>query len=451
MHKSPWVSDANAALLTDLYQLTMLQAYVKEGMRETAVFDLFARRLPDCRNFLIACGLDDALHYLETLSFTPAALEYLDSLGGFSADFLDYLSDFRFRGDVYAVPEGTAVFADEPLLEVVAPLPEAQLVETFLLNQVHFQTLVASKAARVFLAASGRAVVDFGLRRMHGTDAGIKAARACYIAGVQATSNVLAGQVYGIPVAGTMAHSYIEAHDDEMAAFRAFAEAYPETVLLVDTYDTLEGVRRVTLLAESLGGAFKVSALRLDSGDIIRLAKASRAILDSAGLGRVGIFVSGGLDEYQVARMIADGAPVSGFGVGTSMGVSADAPFLDSAYKLVEYAGKPRMKLSPSKSTLPGRKQVFRRYDGELAEYDIIGLHDEAAYGRPLLVKVMEQGYRLTAGSVSLDDARSHAAVELERLPERLRSLDKAAVPYRVAIGEALAEARDRLAGTLVG
>ena len=260
-HRSPWVDDRNAALLTDQYQLTMLQAYHREELVEDAVFSLFVRRLPPSRNFLLACGLDDALRYLETLRFDRDSLDYLASRNEFSREFVDWLAGLRFTGDVHALPEGTPVFAEEPILEVTAPLPEAQLVETFLMNQIHFQTVVATKAARVVHAAKGRTVVDFGLRRTHGTDAGVKAVRAYCIAGLAATSNVLAGRLYGVPASGTMAHSYIQAHGSELEAFRAFSELYPDTVLLVDTYDTLEGVRNVTALAAELGDAFRVSAI----------------------------------------------------------------------------------------------------------------------------------------------------------------------------------------------
>jgi len=287
------------ALLTDLYQLTMLRGYREEGMDGQAVFSLFVRRLPESRNFLLACGLDDALRYLEELRFSESALDYLSGREEFDAAFIDWLRDFRFTGDVRAVREGTPLFANEPILEISAPLPEAQLVETFLMNQIHLQTTLASKAARVVLAAGGRAVVDFGLRRIHGADAGLKAARAFHIAGVAATSNVLAGKVYGVPIGGTMAHSYIQEHDSEMDAFRAFTRLYPDTVLLVDTYDTLEGVRRVVELAREVGEEFRVRAVRLDSGDLAKLAIAARKILDDGGLEEVEIFASGGLDEHR--------------------------------------------------------------------------------------------------------------------------------------------------------
>jgi nicotinate phosphoribosyltransferase len=428
----------NPALLTDLYQLTMAQAYWRESLLEPAVFSLSVRRLPPRRNFLMACGLDDALRFLETLRFDDEALGFLDGLGGFRSDFLDWLGALRFTGDVRAVPEGTPVFADEPILEVRAPLPEAQVVETFLMNQLHLQTVLASKGARVVVAAGGRRVVDFGLRRMHGTDAGLKSARAFHIAGVAATSNVMAGQVYGIPVAGTMAHSYIQAHDSEDAAFRAFADLYPETVLLVDTYDTLAGVRRVVALADELGDAFRVRAIRLDSGDLARLATAARRILDAAGLERVEIFATGGLDEDRIAGLVAAGAPIDGFGVGTRMGVSADAPSLDMVYKLTEYAGSGRVKLSSGKAILPGPKQVFRVEEDGVAVHDVIARADETGPGRPLLRPVMRGGRRVEGGA-PLDDARRHAALELGRLPARIQSLEPADPPYPVRVSDALA------------
>ncbi|MCH8343307.1 MAG: nicotinate phosphoribosyltransferase [Planctomycetes bacterium] len=442
---SAWVNDANATLLTDLYELTMLQAYLEEDLDQQAVFDLFVRRLPANRNYLIACGLDDVLRYLETLHFTAEALEYLASLGQFSKEFLDWLGALRFGGDVYAVAEGTPIFADEPILEVVAPLPQAQLVETFLLNQISFQTMIASKAARVVTAAAGRDIVEFGLRRLHGTDAGMKAARACFVAGATSTSNVLAGQVYGIPVTGTMAHSYIEAHDAELDAFRAFASVFPQAILLVDTYDTLGGVGNVVRLAEELGDDFQIRGVRLDSGDLVQLAKASRRTLDEAGLHNVGIFASGSLDEYAVADLVAKEAPISGFGVGTRMGVSADAPFLDSAYKLVGYAGRARMKLSMNKSSLPSRKQVLRVESGLQASHDIIALHDEHLEGRPLLSKVMQAGKRLPTSRRSLPQIREHAHTELAKLPQRLLDLKPADPPYRVQLSPGLQAEIDQL------
>jgi len=432
-------------LLSDLYELTMLQAYFEERMSDVAVFSLFARRLPERRNYLLACGLDDVLAFLETLRFDEAALAYLDSLGRFSKRFLHYMAEFRFTGDVYAVPEGTPVFANEPLVEVEAPVAEAQLVETFVMNQINLQTVLASKAARVVEAARGRQVVDFGLRRIHGIDAGLKAARAFHIAGVHATSNLAAGQAYGVQVAGTMAHSYIQAHDDEYEAFRAFVRLYPDTVLLVDTYDTLAGVRKVVDLARELGPRFRVSAVRLDSGDLGALAFGARGILDEAGLRSVGIFASGGLNEDEIARLVAAGAPIDGFGVGTDMGVSRDAPSLDIAYKLVEYAGRGRMKLSTGKVLLPGRKQICRVERDGMADHDVLGRRDEPPCGRALLQQVMAGGARRPEGRVTLDDARARAKTEVVRLPGRLRDLEPANPPYRVDLSATLMQDRDAL------
>lgn len=442
---SAWVNDENSALFTDLYQLTMLQAYFEEGLDGTAVFDLFARRLPAQRNFLIAAGLDDFLSYLETFRFATDALKYLKSLDLFSESFLDYLAEFRFAGDVYALKEGTPVFANEPIIEVAAPLPQGQLAETFALNQIHFQTVAASKAVRVVEAAQGNTVVDFGARRMHGSDAAMKAARAFFIAGVDATSNVLAAKAYGIPPSGTMAHSYVEAHADEMEAFEAFNRTFPATVLLVDTYDTLQGVRKVVALAHRLGDAFQARAIRLDSGDLGELARQSRRILDQGGLDGVEIFASGSLDEQAIRDLLRRGAPIDGFGVGTRMGVSQDAPSFDSAYKLVEYSGSGRMKLSKNKSTLPGRKQVFRRIESGEATGDVIAQQDEELPGRPLLEIVMRKGRRLPAGELSLKDCREHCRRELELLPSRLRHLDPAEPAYPVEISAALAAQRDEL------
>ncbi len=448
---APWIDDANAALLTDLYELTMLRVYHRERMAGEAVFSLFVRRLPKRRNYLLACGLDDALRYLETLRFPPAGLDFLRRRPEFPAEFIDWLADFRFTGDVYAVPEGTPLFPGEPLLEVVAPIAQAQIAESFLMNQVHHQTVAASKAARVVAAAAGRTVVDFGLRRMHGTDAGVKAARAFHVAGVDATSNVFAGWAYGVPIAGTMAHSFVQAFDDELAAFRAFARSYPETILLVDTYDTLEGVRKVVRLAAELGQEFRVRGVRLDSGDLAALAFGAREILDAAGLERVEIFASGGLDEDEIAALVARGAPIDGFGVGTGMGVSADAPALDIAYKLTSYAGVGRLKTSPGKAILPGRKQVFRLERDGIAAGDVVARHDERQPGRPLLEPVMAGGRRLEAGRVSLDRARERARAEIARLPQRLRALAPADPPYPVEITAALARDRDRAVARVSG
>ncbi len=434
----PWVDDGNAALLVDLYELTMLQAYWREEMFGDAVFSLFSRRLPRPRNYLLACGLEDALHYLERLHFDAEALDYLATLPEFSREFLDWLGGLRFTGDVYAVPEGTPVFANEPVLEVQAPLPEGQLVETFLMNQLNTQTLVASKASRVVTAARGRTVVDFGLRRAHGADSGLKGARAYHIAGLDGTSNVLAGKIWGVPVTGTMAHSYIQAHDDELEAFRAFMQLYPNTVLVVDTYDTLSAVRKVVKLAHELGSEFGLSAIRLDSGNLVELAREARRILDEGGLASVRIFASGGLDEHRVAGLVAEGAPIDGFGVGTAMAVSQDAPALDFAYKLTSYKGVGRIKVAPGKPVLPGRKQVYRVEDDRYARYDVVAHADEELDGRPLLRKVMEEGKRLEAGREPLAAARRRGRAEIDRLPPGIQGLEPADPPYPVYVSDRL-------------
>jgi nicotinate phosphoribosyltransferase len=446
--RDPWVTDASAALLTDLYELTMTQAYVARGMTQPATFDLFVRTLPRERNFLLAAGLDDCLRYLERLRFDDDDVAALRATGQFSEGLLEYLRDFRFTGDVWAAPEGTPMFGEAPLVSVTASLPEAQIVESFLLNQVTFATLIASKAARVVLAAGGRAVVDFSLRRVHGADAAMKGARAMWIAGAAATSNVLAGEVYGIPISGTMAHSFVQAHEDEARAFEDFAREFPETTLLVDTYDTIEGVKKVIALAARMGDAFRVRALRLDSGDLGELAKQSRRLLDDAGLTQVKLFASGGLNEKKIAALVRAGAPIDGFGVGTDMGVSTDAPTLDSAYKLAAYDGAPKMKLSSGKATFPGRKQVWRTGDGD-AMRDVIGLREESLEGRPLLVQVMAGGERSDAGRETLESMRERARREIAALPARLRSIETADPPYRVEVSDRLRALRNETAARL--
>ncbi len=443
-HKA-WIDDRTVALFVDLYELTMAQAYVREEMHEDATFSLFVRKLPDRRNYLLACGLDDVLTYLEALRFEPDALAFIESFGYFDDQFLEWLSNFRFSGEVHAVAEGTPVFADEPILEVTAPIAEAQLAETFIMNQVHLQTTLASKAARVVAAAQGRTVIDFGPRRMHGTDAAIKAARAFHIAGVDATSNVFASKVYGVTAAGTMAHSFVQAWDDETDAFRAFARRYPETVLLVDTYDTLRGVERVCRLAAELGDDFNVRGIRLDSGDLAELAFRSRTILDDAGLRDVAIFASSSLDEDAIDEIVRAGAPITGFGVGTKMGVSADAPSLDIAYKLCAYAGKGRLKTSTGKPVLPGRKQVFRDERDGVAVGDVIAGADEDQPGRPLLEAVMKNGQRLVPDIVSVDDARDRARQEIGRLPSAIRGIAAAPEPYPVVVSDALKASQERI------
>lgn len=426
------------ALLTDLYQLNMAQAYLESGRTGTAVFEFFVRRLPDSRGFLLAAGLEQALDFLESFAFSAAELNWLRESGRFSAATIDWLAALRFTGDVDAVAEGVAVFGNEPILRITAPLPLAQLVETRLINILHFQTLVASKAARMVLAAPGKTLVDFGLRRAHGADAGLHAARASYVAGFGGTATVLAGGLWGIPLFGTMAHAFVQAFDDELAAFEAFARARPEGLtLLIDTYDTEAGARKAVALAPRLRQAgIRIGGVRLDSGDMAALSRAVRRILDEGGLGEVTIFASGGLDEHDVAAFVGTDAPIDGFGLGTSLAVSSDAPALDCAYKLQEYAGTPRRKLSAGKATWPGRKQVWRRYDDEGRMCgDYLSTQDDAAAGEPLIAPVMRAGRRLD-DRPALAQVRTRAAEDLARLPEPLRRLEPHAYP--VEIGEPL-------------
>ncbi len=439
---------ARSALFTDLYELTMAQAYDAEGMEEPAVFELLFREMPPERNYFIATGLSDVLSYLENLRFQEDDLAYLRGRGLFSEQFLNRLRNLRFSGDVFAMPEGTSVFPGEPIVQVIAPLLEAQLVETFLINQVHFQTVVATKAARIVTAAAGRTVVDFGSRRAHGVDAALKVARASYLVGAAGTSLVLAGQRYGIPIFGTMAHSYIQAHDYEADAFAAFAKQYPETTLLVDTYDTLAGVRQVIELSRRLADKFRVQAVRLDSGDIASLAGQTREMLDEAGLQRVRIFASSELDEHRIAALVAGGAPIDGFGVGTRMVVSDDVPHIDMAYKLVEYAGRGRVKLSTHKVVYPGPKQVFRRVENGLMIEDVVGRFDEELPGEPMLVPVMRDGKRLPGGRVSLEESRTYFQEQFKRLPSSVRALENTAA-YPVGVSRTLASDLEKVRNNL--
>jgi nicotinate phosphoribosyltransferase len=443
----------NCALLTELYQHNMLQAYLEHGATDTAVFEFFVRDMPEGRNFLIAAGLEQALDFLEGLRFADDDLAWLERTGRFSGKLIDYLRRLRFTGAVDAMAEGTPFFPNEPILRVIAPLPQAQLVESRLMNLLHFQTLIASKAARMVLAAPGKLLVDFGLRRAHGAEAGLLAARASYLAGLAGSATVPADKLYGVPLFGTMAHSFIEAWDDEAAALESFARARPNNlVLLIDTYDTIAAAHKVVALAPRLRSAgITIRGVRLDSGDLAGLAKRVRQILDAGGLGDVTIFASGGLDEHAIARLLAAGAPIDGFGVGTSLTTSSDAPALDCAYKLQEYAGLARRKHSSGKATWPGRKQVWRRYgpDGRMAG-DTLSVVDDRQPGEPLLEPVMREGRRVMP-SPTLAQARARAARELDRLPEPQRGLAPADV-YPVAVGEALtrlaAEVDRRLAGS---
>ncbi len=423
-----WVDRANAALLTDLYELTMADSYHRRGMDAPATFDLFIRHLPQGRNFLVACGLEQALEYLENLSFDEDALDYLASLQMFSEGFLARLSTLRFTGDVWAVAEGEIVFAAEPLLRVTAPLIEAQLVETFLLNCITFQTMVASKAARVAIACGDKEFVDFSARRTHGADAALKAARAAYVGGATATSNVLAGKTYGIDVTGTMAHSYVMAFPEEIEAFRAFAHDFPtRAVLLIDTFDTVEGARRAVSVGRELAAeGSRLVGVRLDSGDIGDLSRAVRETLDAAGFRDTKIIASGDLDEYRIEVLVSSGAPVDSFGVGTQLGTSGDEPALGGVYKLVAQDSEPKIKLSTGKVTLPGVKQIYRWSEDGRYDHDVIGLQDDDLEGEPLLGAVMESGRRTTERE-PLTEVRGRCKQALVRLPDDLKSLHERA------------------------
>jgi len=429
----------SSVLLTDLYQLTMLQGYFDRGMEETAVFEFFVRKIPPGRGFLMAAGLQQLLDYLEGLRFTPEELEWLAGSGRFSRNFVDYLERLRFTGDVHAMAEGTLFFPQEPILRVTAPLPQAQLIETRLINLLHFQTLIASKAARFALAAPGKLLVDFGLRRAHGAEAGLLAARAAYLAGFSGSATVLAELLFGVPAYGTMAHSFIQAHDDEWEAFINFARAQPNNVmLLLDTYDTEAAAEKVVGLAPRLKSeGIAIKGVRLDSGDLGDHARKVRRILDDGGLVDVKIFASGNLSEDRLRNLIETAAPIDGYGIGSDLVTSADAPHLDCAYKLQEYAGRARRKRSEGKATWPGRKQIFRRYgpDGRMLE-DLLTLDDRSEEGEPLIHPVMRAGRRL-APPAPLTELRAHAADQLAHLPEPFRRLRD--VPsYPVKISEAL-------------
>jgi nicotinate phosphoribosyltransferase len=423
-------------LLTDLYQINMIQAYLDHGDTETAVFELFVRTLPARRGFLMAAGLEQALAFLENLRFSADEIAWLKNTGRFGQNLLDYFRELRFTGDVHAMPEGTVFFANEPILRLTAPLPQAQLVESRLINILHYQVLIAAKAARTVLAAPGKLLVDFGMRRAHGAEAGLMAARASYVAGFAGTATVLAGEQFGIPLFGTMAHSFIEAFSDESEAFETFARTRPDNVvLLLDTYDSEAAARKVVALAPRLKQAgIAIRGVRLDSGDLIALSKSVRAILDAGGLKDTTIFVSGGLDEGSLLAFAKAGAPIDGIGIGTAMTTSADAPSIDCVYKLQEYAGLPRRKRSEKKSTWPGRKQVWRRYDvqGRMVG-DVVTLVNHEKAGEPLIHPVMRGGKR-SHGKPSLDDIRKRAKRELDSLPEALRQLTPgAAYPVDVA------------------
>lgn len=432
---------SNQALLTDLYQLTMLQAGFKADMQETAVFEFFVRKLPEHRNFLLCAGLEQVLTFLEHLQLSDQELEYLKSSGKFNQDFLEYLATLKFTGDAHAMPEGTVFFANEPILRITAPLPQAQLVESRIINFLHFQTVIASKAVRSVLTAQDKALVDFGMRRAHGGEAGLLAARASFLAGFAGSSTVSAGQYFGIPIFGTMAHSFVQAHVNESQAFEDFALANPDNVvLLIDTYDTEIGAQKVVDLAPSLlARGIEIKGVRLDSGDLAKHAHRVRKILDNGGLTDTSIFASGDIDEYKLEALLKQQAPIDAFGIGTRMTTSGDRPYLDCAYKLQEYAGVARRKRSEGKVTWPGRKQVYRRYDAQgLMLDDTLTLANAPRDGEALLKQFMRNG-RLTTSFPTLESIRQYTQQQLQTLPPSFKTLGKAP-DYPVRISDELTD-----------
>jgi len=409
----------STALVTDLYELTMAQSYLEHGKTGKAVFSLFVRKLPKERNFLVACGLETLIKNLENYKFGDRELKYLKSLGIFKEWFLDYLRELELDIDLYVMEEGTIFFQNEPIVQVEGSLPKAQLIETLVINTIHFETVIASKAVRSYLTAKGKTLVDFGLRRAHSPMAGLLGARACYVGGFNGTSNLQAGMHYGIPVFGTMAHSYIMVFDEEEEAFRAFAKSFPDKVfLLIDTYDTVEGARKALKLMKE---GIKVLGVRIDSGEIPQLCREVRRLLDEEGFKDVKILVSGGVDEYDIERWLSEGVPIDAFGVGTKVLTSSDAPYLDIAYKLVEYEGKPKFKESPGKKTFPYKRQVLRHFKDGKFHYDRVIRYEEGG-----LVK------KLTFPLPSLKDIRERVLQQLSQLPDELKELKK--VEYRVEV-----------------
>jgi len=415
----------NSALLTDLYELTMAQAYFRDQRMGMATFSLFIRSYPPNRGYFVSAGLQDVLDFLRDLAFDAAALDYLAAQKLFSEDFLHYLSALRFTGSVWGIPEGRIFFQDEPIVEITAPIIEAQIVETFVINQIHLQSLIATKAARYVHAAGGRPLVDFALRRAHGTDAGMKVARASYLAGFVATSNVLAGSRYGIPIAGTMAHSFVASFEKEIDAFRAYVASFPNSsILLIDTYDTIAGAHNAVQIAKEMAiRGQKLIGVRIDSGDLAAQARAVRKVFDDANLTELKIIGSGGLDEFDLAQQLEANVPFDSYGIGTKMGMSADAPWSDMSYKLVEYERRPILKLSPGKASWPGKKQVFRFRDGEgKFARDAIGLRDEKLTGEFLLKEYMRDG-QLSGRCPSLSECRSTFVADFAALPASVKAI----------------------------
>lgn len=437
----------NLALVTDLYQLTMAQSYFQSRKLESATFSLFIRSYPPNRGYFVSAGLEDILIFLQNFAFDPRAIDYLRSKRLFADEFLDFLKGLHFTGEVWAIPEGRLFFKDEPILEITAPIIEAQMVETFVINQINLQALIATKASRCVHAAQGRAVVDFSLRRTHGIDAGMKVARSSYMAGFSGTSNVSAGERYGIPIVGTMAHSFVSSFENEIDAFHSFVTSFPDnSTLLIDTYDTLAGARKAVDIAREMAKkGHHLRGVRIDSGDLATLAREVRWILDEAGLNDVKIIGSGGLDEYHLAALSRANAPYDSYGVGTKMGVSSDAPWFDMAYKLVEHNGRPVLKLSTGKVSSPGRKQFFRFVDGQgRLQKDINALRNEnLPGGEPLLKKVMEKG-KAKEPYPPLEEIRERFLEEFNRLDKQTKAIRNPTV-YPVELSPRLKNLREEI------
>lgn len=446
-------TENDLGLLTDLYQLTMAQAYFQNSRMEPATFSLFVRAYPANRSYFVSAGLRDVVDFLEGFSIDSSAVDYLHSLGLFADDFLEFLKSLRFTGEVWAIPEGRLFFKDEPIVEVTAPIIEAQVVETFIINQINFQSLIATKAARCIHAARGRAVVDFSLRRTHGIDAGMKVARASYLAGFAGTSNVRAGRRYGIPVVGTMAHSFVSSHEREIDAFRSFVKSFPNnSILLIDTYDTIAGAHNAVEVGREMAArGQRLQGVRIDSGDRAGLAREVRKIFDAAGMQHVKIVGSGGLDEFDLADFADAAVPYDSYGVGTKMGVSGDAPWTDCAYKLVDYDGRPVLKLSTGKVSWPGKKQVFRRRNNQgQMEKDIIGLREENLPGAELLlVKIMESG-KAVVPLPALEDSRKTFREEFAQLAPSTKAIRNPA-HFPVEFSAELKNLRDQAARKAAG
>ncbi|WP_404365463.1 nicotinate phosphoribosyltransferase [Marinobacter sp.] len=425
------------ALMVDLYELAMAQAYWKTDMGERATFSLFFRNMPDHRNIVLACGQQNFCRLITSLCFTSEQLKKLESFGMFEQKFLDWLADFRFSGDIWALPEGTPVFPQEPLLEVQAPVAEAQILESLAMNYVHLETVIASKALRLVQVSGGKPVVDFGMRRMHGIDAAYRGVRAYRIAGISGTSNVQAGKDFALSVQGTMAHSFVQAHDDEMDAFKTYARLYPDTILLVDTYDTVAAVKKIIAWLKA-NPDISIGAIRLDSGDMAELATECRRLFDEAEYTKIKVLASSGLDEHSIQELVRNNVPIDGFGVGTAIGSAKDSPNVELAYKLTEYAGKPRMKNSPGKQSWPAAKQVFRQSDSD-GNYtgDILAARDESQQGEALLVQTLRDGELVDGAIRPLADICEYSQSAVAKLPPELRAIDRDA-DYPVTISDHL-------------